>query len=352
MVDLSIVSIIIAILLFSIIVIFHELGHFSVAKLNGIRVTEFTLGLGPKIIGFTRGETRYSINLFPFGGACVMGEDDTDDTDDPRAFNNKSLWARIAVVFAGPFFNFIMAFLFALIIIASLGYDKAVVADVMPGYSAENAGIQSGDVITRLNNYNVHFYKEISSYSIFHAGEEVEVTYIRDGKKNTTILKPTYDKESGRYLYGIISDNKREKGNILSIVKNSCYEVKYWIYTTIESLKMLLTGGASVNDLQGPVRIVQSVGNTYEQSMSSDGFFYAFLNMLNWGIILSANLGVMNLLPIPALDGGRIVLMAIEAVVRKPIVKKIEAVLNGVGIILLFALMFVVMFNDIRNILF
>lgn len=349
---MSIQSIIIAILLFSIIIIFHELGHFLVAKLNGIRVTEFSLGLGPTIVGFNRGETKYCINLFPFGGACVMGEDDDENTDDPNAFNNKSIAARISVVFAGPFFNFIMAFIFAFIIVCSLGYDKAVVADVMPGYSAEEAGLKAGDVITKIDNYNIHFYKEISSYSVFHAGKDIEITYLRDNKKCTTLLKPTYDEETGRYLYGIISDGAREKANIITAAKNSCYEVRYWVYVTVQSLKMLFTGGASVNDLQGPVRIVQSVGTAYDESAKTDGLFYAFLNMLNWGVLLSANLGVMNLLPFPALDGGRIVLMIIEAIIRKPIVKKIENVLNGVGIILLLALMFLVMFNDLRNILF
>lgn len=349
---MSILSIIIAIVLFSIIVMFHELGHFSVAKLCGIKVTEFSLGLGPTIVGFTKGETKYCINLLPFGGACVMGEDDMEDLDDPRNFNNKPIWARIAVVFAGPFFNFIMAFIFAVIIICSLGYDKAVVSDVIPGYAAEEAGLQSGDVITKINDYNIHFYKEISSYSLFHAGETVELTYVRDGKKETTTLVPKLDSESGRYLYGIISEGTREKANIITAAQNSIYEVRYWIYTTLQSLKLLFTGQASVNDLQGPVRIVQSVGSTVEESASTDGGFYAFLNILNWGILLSANLGVMNLLPFPALDGGRIVLMIIEAIIRKPVVKKIEAVVNGIGLLLLFGLMFIVLFNDIRNILF
>lgn len=351
MVVLNLISIIIAILLFSIIVIFHELGHFSVAKLCGIKVTEFTLGLGPSLIGFKRGETKYSINLLPFGGACVMGEDDMDDKD-PRSFNNKPLWARIAVVFAGPFFNFIMAFVFAFIIICSLGYDKAVVADVIPGYAAEEAGLQSGDIITKIDNYSIHFYKEISSYSLFHAGEEVELTYVRDGVKNTTILKPKFDNESNRYLYGIVSEGTREKANILTAATNSIYEVRYWIYTTLQSLKMLLTGGASVNDLQGPIRIVESVSTTYQESVTNDGIYFAFLNMLNWGILLSANLGVMNLLPFPALDGGRIVLMIVEAIIRKPVVKKVEAVLNGCGFVLLLMLMFIVFFNDIRNLIF
>ena len=136
---MSLVSIIIAIILFSVIVIFHELGHFLLAKANGIRVNEFCLGLGPTIIGFGKGETKYSIKLLPFGGACVMEGEDGDSSDD-RAFNNKSVWARISVVFAGPFFNFIMAFIFSFIIIMSLGYDEAKLSDVMEGYAAEQAG--------------------------------------------------------------------------------------------------------------------------------------------------------------------------------------------------------------------
>lgn len=349
---MGIISIIIAIILFSIIVIFHEFGHFSVAKACGIRVTNFSLGLGPKIIGFTKGETTYSINLLPFGGACVMGEDELEENDDPRNFNNKPVWQRILVVAAGPIFNFIMAFIFAFIIIMSIGYDRALVVDVMPGYAAEESGLQAGDVVTKINNYNIHFYKEISSYSIFHAGEEIDLTYLRNGEKYTTKLVPKYDEESGRYLYGIISEGTRIKANIFTAAKNSIYEVRYWIYTTLQSLRMLFTGGASVNDLQGPVRIVQTVGSTVSESASTDGGFYAFLNMLNWGILLSANLGVMNLLPFPALDGGRIVLMVIEAIIRKPVVKKAEAVLNAIGIFILLFLMVVVMFNDIRNLIF
>ena len=133
---MNIISIIIAIILFSIIVIFHELGHFWLAKANGIKVNEFCLGLGPTLFGVQRGETKYSIKMLPFGGACIMEGEDESSGDD-RAFNNKSVWARISVVFAGPFFNFIMAFLFALIIICSVGYDSPKLAGVIEGYAAE-----------------------------------------------------------------------------------------------------------------------------------------------------------------------------------------------------------------------
>lgn len=346
---MKIVSIIIAIIIFSIIVIFHELGHFLLAKANGIRVNEFSLGLGPTIVGIQKGETKYSIKLLPFGGACMMeGED--ENSEDERAFNNKSVWARMSVVFAGPFFNFIMAFVFAVILLGCEGYDRPVISDVMEGYAAEEAGLQGGDEIVRMNSLSIHFYREISAYSTFHAGETVKITYKRDGEKYTTTLEPKYDEETGRYLYGFIADGQRVKAGPVKTLVNGIYEVRYWIYTTIQSLRMLVTGGVSVNELSGPVGIVKNIGDTYETAVSNDGYYYALLNMLNWAILLSANLGVMNLLPLPALDGGRLVFLIVEAIRRKRIPPDKEGMVHAIGIILLLLLMVVVMFNDIRKI--
>lgn len=341
-------SIVIAIIIFSIIILFHELGHFLLAKANGVKVNEFSLGLGPTLIGFTKGETKYSIKLLPFGGACMMeGED--EDSKDQRAFGNKSVWARISVVFAGPFFNFIMAFVFAIIVIACAGYDKPQIAGVIDDYAADEAGMQEGDTILKFNGTNIHFYREISAYSLFNAGETVEVVYERDGKEYTTTLVPKLDEESGRYLYGFIGNSERVKGNAGEVIVNAFYEVKYCISTTIESIKMLITGGASVNDLSGPVGIVKNIGDTYETSVSNDGYYYAFLNMANWIILLSANLGVMNLLPLPALDGGRLVFLVVEAIRGKKIDPDKEGFVHLIGIVLLMLLMVVVMFNDIRK---
>lgn len=342
-------TIIIFLIMICTIVMIHELGHFLLAKANGIRVNEFCLGLGPTIVGFQKGETKYSIKLLPFGGACVMEGEDGDSSDE-RAFNNKSVWARISVVFAGPFFNFIMAFIFSFIIIMSLGYDEPKLSDVMEGYAAEQAGMQAGDVILKMDGYNVHFYKEIGLYSTIHYGESVEVTYLRDGEKKTTTLVPVYDDDSQRYLYGFIGTGQYTKANVGTALLYSAYEVKYWIYSTVESLKLLFTGRFGVNDLSGPVGIVQNIGQTYDESVSSSGYYYAFLNMLNWGILLSANLGVMNLLPLPALDGGRLVFLIVEVIRRKKIDPEKEGYVHLVGIILLFLLMFIVMFNDIKKI--
>ena len=346
---MKIVSFLIAFVIFSIVILFHELGHFLLAKANGIRVNEFCFGLGPTICGIQKGETKYCIKAFPFGGACMMEGEDEDSTDN-RAFGKKPVWGRMSVVFAGPFFNFILAFIFAFILMSCVGYDKPVLSGVMEGYAAEKAGLQEGDEIIRMNHFSVHFSREITAYGTFHSGETIKVTYARDGQKHTTTLVPKLDKETGRYLYGFQTmGNVRVKGNVLTNLKNSFYEVRYLIYTTIQSLIMLVTRQVSPNELSGPVGIVKSIGDTYQQSVKNDGYYYALLNMLNWTILLSANLGVMNLLPLPALDGGRLLFLIIEAIRRKRIDPNKEGMVNLVGIVLLFGLMFIVMFNDIRK---
>ncbi len=340
-------SIVIAILIFSFIVLFHEFGHFLLAKLNGIQVNEFCLGFGPTLIGFTRGGTKYSLKLLPFGGACMMEGEDAE-SQDPHAFMNKSVWARISVVFAGPFFNFILAFLGAFLLMCFAGYDEPVISGVSEGYAAAEAGLQKGDEIIKINNKRIHFFREVSVYSAMHAGETVEITYERGGKRYQTTLVPTYDEEDQRYYYGVLA-SARTKGNVLDNAVHAVYEVKYWIVTTLQGLRMLFTGGASLNDLSGPVGIVKGMGDVYEESLANDGYFYVFLNMLNWLVLLSANLGIMNLLPLPALDGGRLVFLIIEAIRRKRVDPEKEGMVHLAGIVLLMLLMVVVMFNDIRK---
>ena len=342
-----IIKYIIAILLFSAIILFHELGHFLLAKANGIRVNEFSLGLGPTIVGFTKGETKYSIKLLPFGGACMMEGEDSQSNDD-RSFQKKSVWARISVVAAGPVFNFIMAFVLAVIILGNIGISAPIVAQVEDGYGAQAAGLQAGDEIIKMNHKHIHFFKEISMYTLFHAGETVEVTYERDGKRYTAELTPLYDEEIGRYRYGFVG-GEVEKENVFQNILYSGYEVKYWIDTTLESLKMLVTGGVTLNDMSGPVGLVDAIGDSYEESVSY-GYYAAFLQMLYITILISANLGVMNLLPLPALDGGRLVFLIVEAIRGKKVDPDKEGMVHFIGLMLLMALMVIVMFNDIRKI--
>lgn len=342
--------IVVSLLIFSIIILFHELGHFLLAKKNGIKVNEFSLGLGPTIWGIQKGDTLYSLKLLPFGGACMMeGEDEESTSND--SFGSKSVWARISVVAAGPIFNFIMAFVFSFIIICATGYDLPVLWDVTQGYAAEEAGLKAGDTILKINNKKIHFYRDISAYGMYHAGEPIDIVYERDGKTYETTLVPKYNEETGRYLYGFVGTSYREKttNNIFVLAKYSFHEVGYWIDSTIQSLRLLVTGGVSVNDMSGPVGIVDAIGDSYEESVSL-GVGYAILQMLYICVFLSANLGVMNLLPIPALDGGRLVFLFLEAIRGKKLNQEKEGFVHFIGLMLLLALMVVVMFNDIRKI--
>lgn len=341
-------GIIIAILLFSFIVIFHELGHFLTAKLNGIEVEEFALGMGPLLFSKEYKGTRYCIRALPLGGACVMGEDE-EATGAENNFHSKSVWARIAVIAAGPVFNFILAFVLSVILTAMVGYDRPVVSEVSDGYPAAEAGIQAGDVITRMGNKRIHIFREISAYNQFHQGETVDVTYERDGKEHTVTLTPKYSEDAQYYLLGI-TRGPNERAGVLTSLQYGAYEVKYWICTTVSSLKLLATGRVGLGQMSGPVGIVDVVNTEYQSSVSY-GVLTVVANMMNIAILLSANLGVMNLLPIPALDGGRLVFLFVEAIRRKRIPPEKEGYVHLAGFALLMALMVVIMFNDIRKLI-
>lgn len=342
-------GIIFAILIFSFIVFFHELGHFSLAKKNGIDVEEFSLGMGPTLLAKDYKGTRYCIKLLPIGGSCMMGEDE-EVSDSPTNFNNKSVWQRISVIVAGPIFNFILAFVFAVILTVMVGYDKPIAAGITSGSAAEAAGLKTGDEIVRINKKKINIFREIQYYNQFHQGEKAEVTYLRDGEKRTVSITPKIDAETGLYMFGI-ERGANGKANIGTALQYGIYEVKFWIATTLESLKMLVTGQISFNNLSGPVGIVDVVDNTYQESKSY-GVEVVIAQMMNIAILLSANLGVMNLLPLPALDGGRLIFLGIEAVRKKRVAPEREGYVHFVGIVLLMALMVFVMFNDVRKIFF
>lgn len=426
-------KILIAILIFSVIIIFHELGHFLLAKRNGIKVTEFSLGMGPRLLSTQKGETRYSLKLFPIGGSCMMvGEDDDDDSE--GSFNKASVWARISVVAAGAIFNFILAFVFAMIITSVAGYDPARVLQVEENSPAAKAGLQEGDIITEFQGRNIVLGRDLDSYMMLHGleDEDITLTYKRDGKEKEVSFEayseekymlgfsyvPTPDGEpevtqvvlngammeagvqagdiireingeaietsqeiqeyweknpldGSEISLGIERDGEvqtislkpqmtkqidtgfvynlyREKTNFLGVLRYSASEVRYWISNTIESLMMLIKGQFSVNDLSGPVGIIDVIGDSYEEA-KEEGSVMVWLQMLYWAILLSANLGVMNLLPIPALDGGRLVFLAVEAVRKKKLDPNVEGMIHFAGFVLLMLLMVFVMFNDFRR---
>lgn len=340
-------GIVIAILLFGFIVFFHELGHFMVARRLGIRVDEFWIGMGPTLVHKKIGETDYCLKLLPLGGACLMGEDDAEDCKE-GSFNSKPPLQRIAVIAAGPIFNFILAFVCGAIFLGCVGVDKPVISEVSENMPAAHAGLEAGDTIVKINGKNIHLFREISLVNMMHPGEDMTITYIRDGEKNSVTLVPALNKESGSYMIGVYS-NGYEKVSGIELVKYSFYEIEYWIEMTLDSLRMLVTRKVGMDQLSGPVGIVDAVDQTYQVSKSG-GAYLVFLNMLRMAILLSANLGVMNLLPIPALDGGRLLFLIIELIRGKRIPPEKEGYVHTIGMLFLLALMAFVVFNDLRRI--
>lgn len=340
-------GIIIAILLFSFIIIFHELGHFLLAKKNGIRVDEFSLGLGPTLFGKKFGETYFCVKLLPFGGACMMGEDDVEDTS-PNSFNSKSVWARMSVIAGGPAFNLILAWIFCMILIGVTGYRPPVVAEVLEGSSAQEQGMQAGDVIKEINGRNVHIWDDMNLYTLTHADDApFEIVYERDGKEYTVEVEPRVLDESGSKLLGVVS-GEIEKPGILGTMQYGFYQLEYWVHYTVDCLRMLVTGQAGLQDLSGPVGIVNVVNDVYETAAPA-GMAAIALSMLNFGTLLTANLGIMNLLPLPALDGGRLVFLIIEAVRKKRVPPEKEGMVHFAGFAALMILMVIVMYNDIMK---
>ena len=338
-------SYILALIIFSAIVIFHELGHFLLAKWNGIEVIEFSLGMGPRLLSHVWGDTRYSLKLLPIGGSCQMvGEEEASDSE--GAFGNKSVWARIAVVAAGPVFNFILAWVLALIIVGSVGYDNTMV-DIIPDSAAAEAGMEDGDQIISINGSRTWLYREVSLYSSLHQGQTATVVFERNGEKQTVVLTPKQS-DTGAYLYGFSRTVQREKGGALETVGYSCAEIRYWLKATVESLKMLIGGQVRLEEMSGPVGIVSTIGDTYKESRV-DGWYYVTMNMIMIAIFLSLNLGVMNLLPIPALDGGRLVFLILEAIRGKAIPQEKESMVHFTGFVLLMGLMAVILFSDLHK---
>lgn len=353
------------VIIFGVVVIAHEFGHFLLAKANGIHVVEFSVGMGPNIFSFQKGDTRYSLKLFPIGGACMFeGEDGLAVKDEetgqvrepgPGSFLKAKVWFRIATVVAGPFFNFILAFIVALVMVNMTGViaiRDPIATEVLEGGGAAAAGLQDGDRILSLNGEKIKLYQEVSLYmQASYKGGDIEVEYQRDGKTAVTTLTPQYSEEYGIYMLGISNGEFVEPKGI-STVRYAWYEMRYSVKATYKSLGMLFGGRVSRQDVAGPVGIaVNVVGATYEQTKEY-GWQTVLLSMLNIMLMLSVNLGILNLLPIPALDGGRLVFLLIEVIRGKPIAPEKEGMVHFIGLVFFMVLMVFIFFNDLSNIFF
>ena len=344
------------------IILFHEFGHYLLARLNGIAVVEFSVGFGPRLLSWVSKKTgiRYSLKLLPLGGSCAMlgefGEDEDEKEEVPDlkgvSFFDKGPLAKMAVIAAGPIFNFILAFVFSLVILSWAGIDPAVIAGTSEGMPAETAGLKEGDVITKLDGRKIHLSREISMYLMTAGQDPVQVEYRRYDETSSswttehTVIQPEF--KDGRYYLGVILQGHRDAPeSLVQVLQYSVYEVRYWILTVIDSLKMIVGGKVTTNDIAGPVRIVTIIDQTVEEN-TQYGFVTVVMNLLNLMVMFSANLGVMNLLPFPALDGGRLVFLFWELVTGHPVSQRIEGAVNMTGMALLMTFMVFVVWNDLR----
>lgn len=363
----TVISILLFLLIFCIIVISHELGHFIIAKANGIHVKEFFIGFGPTLIHWEKGGTKYSIKLLPLGGACVFKgmdtaledddkdagekeEEEIDEADEEGSFLKASVWRRFATVIAGPAFNIILGFILAFIMVNMIVIRDPVATEISEDGAAQEAGLMPGDRIVSMNGQKICIYDDIMLFNALYSGGEVEVVFERNGEHGKTTLTPKYSDEYGRYMIGIVNESFVElKG--LDSLKYTWYEVRYGFKATYLSLFQLIRGKVKSTDIAGPVGIVNVVEETYE-STRIYGWQTVLVNMINIAFLLTINLGLLNLLPIPALDGGRLLFILLEMLRGKPVPREKEALVHFIGIVFFVIIMVLVFFNDIRNVFF
>lgn len=328
------VTIVASIIIFGLLIVAHEFGHFIVAKLSGVTVEEFAIGMGPRVIGWKKNETSYTIRVLPIGGYVKMlGED--EDVDDEGAFKNRPLKNRIGIIAAGPLMNFILAILLFTLVFYIVGTPTTQIERVQPGYPAEKAGILPGDRIVEINGEEIESWNEIYSIISSSQGREMEIKVDRDGKILTFQLRAIPDKNSGKQLVGISPAYSRNFIKAVFTGVHRSYEITSLMVTYLIDL---ITGHATTGDIVGPVGIIHLVNQAAKTGI---------LNLMFLAGILSLNLGVINLVPIPALDGSRLIFLMVEGIRGKPIDVEKEGLIHFIGFIVLLLLMVLVAYRDI-----
>ena len=346
-------SILFAILLFSFLIFIHEFGHFIAAKLSGVQVNEFSMFMGPAIYKKQHGETLYSVRCIPIGGYCAMeGED--EDTDNPRSFQKAAWWKRLIILVAGAALNFLVGVMIMVIVfLPAKQFITPVVSSFEPWSTVQGEeGLRVGDRFLEVDGEKIYTQSNVSMMLSLNPGDVHDLVVERNGEKvvldDFEMLRHEVENEDGTksmlYGFSFSLEDATFGGKLRYAWLNSLDTVR----TVRLSLQMLLSGQAGLKDMSGPVGIVQIMSDTAQQSATA---FDAFMNMLYFGGFIAINLAVMNLLPIPALDGGRVVGLllttAVEKITKKKIDPKYEGYLHGAGMILLLILMAVIMFKDI-----
>ncbi|MBW9151774.1 RIP metalloprotease RseP [Clostridium estertheticum] len=326
---------IMAILAFSLLVIIHELGHFMMCKLNGVKVSEFSLGMGPKLFGIKGKETEYLIKAFPVGGYVKM-EGEEESSDDPRSFTNKTPVQRLSIVSAGAIMNIILAVVLFAIVGATIGKIVPVIGDVVPNGAAMKAGMKVGDKITKVNKVSIDKWDQFINEIGVSKGENISIEIVRNSKVKTFSLKPIKNVKENRFMVGI--GGTQEKINFGE-------SVSYGFNQTISTSKLifkffgsLFHGKVSVNDVGGPISIIR---------ISTMAAQTGIVNLMMLTAMLSVQLGIFNIIPFPALDGGWIFMLLFEIISGKKLDDSKVGTINYIGFMFLMAFMVFIVIKDI-----
>lgn len=331
---MTIIYILIGILGLGILMFVHELGHYTLAKLNDVKVLEFSIGMGPKIIQTKRGETEYTLRILPFG-AYVKMEGEEEESDNERSFSKKSPWQRLSIILAGAAMNLILPLILFTIMAFSTSVTTTKVDDFAEKSPARESGIEVGDKIVSINGKKISIFEQITTSISESEGKEIEVVAERDNKKSTYSIKPI--EEKGSYYIGIKPKVEKIKG----IGESLSYAYHKWTYVIDQvfySFKVLITGKVSLDQVGGPITIVKV------SAQAAQSGFWSYIYLISF---ISINLGIFNLFPIPALDGGWTVLLIYEIITRRKPNEKFVSTINTIGFSLLIVLMVVILLKDI-----
>ena len=335
----TVLTIAAAILIFALMIFVHEFGHFIVAKAMGIRVLEFAIGMGPKLLSWGKGETRYSIRIIPIGGFCAMeGED--KDSDDPKAINNKPAWKRLLVLAAGAFMNILLGFVLLFFMMTQGSYMATNVVDkVEPGSAAYESGLMSGDEIIKVAGKRTNIAAQVTWEAGRSGTKETEFLVKRGTEKISVMVTPR--ETDGAYRFGFTL--AQTENNFAQSIKAAYHGTFFYGKLIISSLVDIFRGKVELTQLSGPIGIVSEIGSAVQETAKTG--MVGFLNLLNLAVLLTINLGIFNLLPIPALDGGRIFFVLVEMVSRKKIPPEKEGMIHfaGFAILILISIMIAVM---------
>lgn len=342
-------TILVALLFFSIFIMIHELGHFLVAKAVGIHAEEFSIGMGPRLLRIPGKKTEYSFRALPIGGYVrFLGEDEA--SNDPRAFNNAKVWKRFLVIVAGPVMNILLAVLLLSIALSSFGIhvsNQPVIESVISGYPAEQVGLQADDRIIAVGDVNVSGLEDsmaverIQTFIRENGPKPFTITIQRSDQTLSFDVIPSLDEVNNRWQIGFYFKPNIRRVNFFQAIGISFVETFRIIGAMFIMLRDLIFTGKGLGDVMGPVGIVSEIGRAAKAGIQ---------RLLELGIIITINLGIMNLIPFPALDGGRLILLIVEGVRRKPIDRNKEGYFHLIGFILLMILMIIVTYKDILRI--